>query len=466
MRLAIRLTLLLCLLTAAGAAAQETRIEGFSTLRKKDLRSEGLKTDKTQAVLELVTAEKGFVFKADGKTDLTPQEGDGKITLLLPDKTYTVSVKHPDYGQLAWRVPVRRLRRKHYYRAYLLTSSPKKEYRASSQWTVFYFSPENAILYVDSTRHTVSGGKIQLYLPVGRHACRAEAPFYSQWQDAVTVTDSVRTDVEVHLQPLYSYLTVRTPLADAAIRLDGDSIGSGSAVSRRIMAGRHRLTLTRRGYCYYNAWVDIDTVAKKVVTLTEADLHPMPVPRSLTPAQWAELPAASPADGTASGASKGGSVLTAASVAAADTLTAAVHITAAEPDAEILIDREPVAVGEWTGHLSRGYHVVSARKDGMESVARPVTVEDRWPQEILLDATQSGSGVVSIGSDVVDAEVFIDGRYAGKTPLQLSLAAGRACRISLRKEGYRTAATTTVVRGNEMNRLYLKMKPARKKRRR
>ncbi len=457
MRLAIRLllTVLVVLLAAPRAAAQTTRIQGFTTLRKKDLRREGLKTDKTQAVLELVTAEKGFTFKADGKADLTPQEGDDKITLLLPDKTYTVSVKHPEYGELAWRVPVRRLRRKHYYRAYLLTSSPKKEYRADRQWTVFYFSPDNAILYVDSTRHTVSGGKIQLYLPVGRHACRAEAPFYDEWKDVVTVTDSVRADVQVRLQPLYSYLTVRTPLADAAIRLDGDSIGSGSTVSRRIMAGRHQLTLTRRGYCYYNAWVDIDTVAKKVVTLTEVDLHPVAIPRGMTPTRWAEMPATVPA-------ANGAPALTAATLATADTLTAPVHITAAEADAEILIDRESVAIGEWTGRLSRGYHVVSARKDGMESVARSLTVEDRWPQEILLETTQSGSGVVSIVSDVVDADVYIDGRYTGKTPLQLSLAAGRTCRIALRKDGYRSTETTTVVRGNEMNRLYINMKPKRK----
>lgn len=458
MRLTTRLllTVLMVLLAAPRAAAQTTRIQGFTTLRQKDLRREGLKTDKTQAVLELVTAEKGFTFKADGKTDLTPQEGDDKITLLMPDKTASITVTHPEYGQLAWRAPVRRLRRRHYYRAYLLTSSPKKEYRAARQWTVFYFSPDNAILYVDSVRHTVSGGKIQLYLPVGRHACRAEAPFYDEWKDVVTVTDSVRTDVDVRLQPLYSYLTVRTPLADAAIRLDGDSIGVGSTVSRRIMAGHHRLTITRRGYCYYNDWVDIDTVAKKVVTLTGADLHPVAIPRTMTPAQMVEMPVA----GTAS--STGGTTLTAASLAAADTLTAAVHITAAEADAEILIDREPVAVGEWTGHLPRGYHVVSARKDGMESVARPLTVEDRWPQEILLETTQSGSGVVSIVSDVVDADIYIDGRYTGKTPLQLSLAAGRACRITLRKDGYRSAETTTVVRGNEMNRLYINMKPKRK----
>lgn len=196
-------------------------------------------------------------------------------------------------------------------------------------------------------------------------------------------------------------------------------------------------------------------MAKKVVTLTEVDLHPVAIPRGMTPTRWAEMPATVPA-------ANGAPALTAATLATADTLTAPVHITAAEADAEILIDRESVAIGEWTGRLSRGYHVVSARKDGMESVARPLTVEDRWPQEILLETTQSGSGVVSIVSDVVDADVYIDGRYTGKTPLQLSLAAGRTCRIALRKDGYRSAETTTVVRGNEMNRLYINMKPKRK----
>ena len=61
--------------------------------------------DKQQATLDLATSEKGFTFKADGKTDIQAQEQDGKLTLLLPDHTQFIVIEHPDFGQKTWRVP-------------------------------------------------------------------------------------------------------------------------------------------------------------------------------------------------------------------------------------------------------------------------------------------------------------------------------------------------------------------------
>lgn len=437
--LTIALTALLALATLL-ARAQEIRVQGFSQLRKKEVRKNKLKTDKSQATLDFITSEKGFTFKADGKTDLTPQEGEDKITLLVPHKTVYIQIKHPDYGELTWMTPgKKKLRKKKYYQAILLTSSPTKEYKVRKQWVVFYVSPENAILYADSVRYTVRKGEKQIYLPLGKHTFRLEAPFYKEWTDSVTLDEEARANLTVDLQPIYSYLTVNTPMADGVIHLDGDSIGLGRVISNRIMAGKHRLTYTRKSMCYYNDWIDIDSVQKKVITLREKDLKPITIPRGMTMKQLALLPVSE-------------------KPYIDDRLMGNVHVKAPDAETEIWIDREMVATGEWDGKLSKGYHILQTRKDGLESDVYPLRIENEWPQEVNLETPQAGWGVVNITSNVVDADVYVDDRKVGQSPLQMQLTADRNYLITLTKDGYKEATAKVLIRGNEMNRVEIKMK--------
>ena len=95
--------LMVCSVLPSGA--QKISIEQFKRVKKDLLNKTPLPTDKKQATLDLLTDEKGFTFKADGKVDVQPEEGDGKVTLLTPHKTKFIVVKHPDYGQLTWKVP-------------------------------------------------------------------------------------------------------------------------------------------------------------------------------------------------------------------------------------------------------------------------------------------------------------------------------------------------------------------------
>ena len=79
--------------------AQKIGVEGFKKVKKDLLNQTPLPVDKTQATMDFLTDEKGFTFKADGKIDVQPEEGDGKITVLTPHKTKFLLIKHPDYGQ-------------------------------------------------------------------------------------------------------------------------------------------------------------------------------------------------------------------------------------------------------------------------------------------------------------------------------------------------------------------------------
>lgn len=103
--------------------------------------------------------------------------------------------------------------------------------------------PERAIVYVDTVIHPLLDGNLSLYLPLGRHVCRIESPFYQTLNDTIELTDIVRFEKRYVLQPFYAYLTVETDWPDARICLDGDSLGLQRVETSRLMPGRYRLTV-------------------------------------------------------------------------------------------------------------------------------------------------------------------------------------------------------------------------------
>ena len=129
------------------STAQEMHIVEFKKLKKGPFNMKHVVTSKQEAILDLKTSEKGFSFKADGKQDIAAEEGEGILTLKTPDKTAFIVVEHADYGQLTWKVPVKKgLRRKKHYTAILQTFSPDKEYKLQKQWVIFEIQPQDAIL--------------------------------------------------------------------------------------------------------------------------------------------------------------------------------------------------------------------------------------------------------------------------------------------------------------------------------
>ena len=436
------LLFLLIISWASTMTAQDMKIENFSRLKKKFLQHKSFSTDKTQAILDLYTSEKGFTFKADGENDATAKEEDDKITLLLPHKTHFILIKHPEYGELIWKVPSKAkvLKKKKHYRCDLLTNSPKKEYHISKQWAVFYVQPQNAILYVDSTMHFVRNGKAQVYLPLGNHACKVEAPFYEPWEGTICLNDSERIDQQVNLEPIYSYLTVRTPLQDCTILLNGNPIGNTQTISNRLVAGRYRLTIVNKSICYYNDWIDIKPTEKKVIDITEKDLNPISIPSYMTAAQLAELPPSK-------------------HPFLNDNVQAPVHVIAPDNETSILINREKKGEGEWEGVLPKGFYAINTEKEGLESATYYLWIENEWEQVVNLSTPQSAYGMLNVQSNVVDAEIFVNGIASGKTPFIIhNLPANHTYQIKLKKKGHKDISKAIYIRGNEMNNITINMK--------
>lgn len=333
--------------------AQRMHVEDFGRYKKPFLHKASFTTDKRQALLDFFTNEKGFQFFVED-APVAATEGEGMVTLALPHRTGSLIIKHPVYGQLAWKVPNGVLKKKKHYHAYLHTESLEKEFRQQKQWALISTVPERAIVYVDTVIHPLLDGNLSLYLPLGRHVCRIESPFYQTLNDTIELTDIVRFEKRYVLQPFYAYLTVETDWPDARICLDGDSLGLQRVETSRLMPGRYRLTVNLGDSLYYEQWLELANAERKVVDLHGIELRPFPqLGQSI---EMSGFPDEVLADSMASDG------LQEQSGQWAD-----VHITAFDADTEIWLNRERLGQGEWRGNLALGFYAVSSRKEGLDS---------------------------------------------------------------------------------------------------
>jgi len=442
------------------SVAQSMSIEEFKRQKKNVLEDLGVKEDKQMAILQLTTGEKGFQFKADGKTEVEAEEGDGVLTLKLPHKTVFLSVTHPDYGQLTWRTPDKPLKKKNIYHAYLQTYNPDKEYKLEAQWVIFQTTPRDAIIHIDSTTTITRKGVAQFHLPLGKHSYMVESPFYEPIADTLELTDERKLVMPITLQPVYSFLTVKTPFKECQIYVDNQQIGKHEAVSGRLPSGSHRLSVFVDSKCYYDAPVILGAAEKKVVTLSEAELVERPWRAAAKMIPIVEDSVRQTADAVVQKSKEVVQRKDVSSVVQASAaFTAPVSITAPDAETEIWIDREHVADGLWEGMLDEGFHLVNTRKDGQESLPRYIWVNDEFPKELNLGTPQGDYGLLNVYSNVVGASVYVNDSLRGVTPCIVdNLPAGKTCVVRLEQSAYKPAKQKVLVLGNNLANVQIIMK--------
>ena len=439
-------------------------------------------TDKQQAILDLKTGEKGFSFLADGKTEIAAEEADGMLTLKTADKTRFVVVKHADYGQMTWKVPLKKgLRKKKHYAATLLTFSPEKNYQLQEQWVIFDTQPYDLILTVDSTMMTVHGGRAQMFLPIGKHAWKAESPFYMQEEGTFELTDEERLNVAIALQPVYSYLTVKTPCIDCDIYVDGQYIGRKLATSGHLREGAHRLTLMRENQPFYEGDFSIGWKEKKTIELTMDDL--LATNRQIDRETNGQIDRETnrqidketnrqidretnrqidretngqidretngqidketngQIDKETNGQRKpridNGASRDVRESSERESIVAPVTIKALDDSTAIWVNRELKGYGQWEGSLETGFYLISTEKDGLESRSTTLWITDSTPQKLELLAPMNSYGILNVHCNEIGAEVYINGKLAGRTPCVVKdLPADSPCMVTLVKNGF------------------------------
>lgn len=415
-----------------------------------------LPLDKKTATIFLKTEGKGFQFTTAKGNPIEAEEVDNGIVLKVADKTKYIVISHPEYGDFAWRVPEKYLKKHNYYTAELIASDLTKTYTNPNQWVVFNISPENAILTLDSVMHRVADGNISLYLPVGNYDFSVESPFYESFRDSLVLTDSKKIEKNIYLKPLYSYLTVRTEDTGAEIFVDETSQGHGYVTLGRIGEGFHRISLLKNNQWVKDTVVKVEAAEKKTIIFPEnfktqsTTVIAERFEKNPSPNVYQELKInqRNPQDLIKDLKQRNDTAL----------LTS-VHLIAEDSVSKILVDREFVGYGEWMGELNKGFHLITTEKDGIESLAEYIEIKDISPREILLYVPQSSQAILNIHGNIAGINVWMDEKEIGQTPLilkEISIDSPKTFIFS--KEGYKDKKITVRPKGNDVTEVYVELK--------
>ena len=414
-----------------------------------------LPLDKKNAVLLFKTELKGFQFKTSKGNPIDFEETDEGVILKLPHKTKYVVISHPETGDYVWRVPEKYLKKHNYYTADLLATDLTKEYKNQKQWLVLNISPENSVVTIDSVMHRVNNGKLELYLPVGVYNYTAESPFYEPMSDSVDLSDKEKIERYIYLEPAYSYLTVKSEDDHSDIYIDEQLVGKGEATIGRMSEGSHRISILKGNKWVKDTVINVAAAEKKIVFMpinemgygtnvfNKFEKHPSPtVYRKQTFLE------ADPRDLIADLKNR------------KDTLnTALVHLIAEDSLSHIRIDREIVGQGEWSGYLTKGFHLIMTEKDGKESVAQYIDINDSSEREIKLVAPSSSLGMINIHSNISDVNVYLDGKQVGVTPCLIkNVKADEILTLVFKKEGYIEKKIEVRVKNNDIINIEVKLK--------
>lgn len=315
-------------------------------------------------------------------------EGAKTLTISNVDSSIEPLVKY-NFGERILRAATYHLYLKNF------RNGPNKQYLQIS------VEPKDATVEVDGRPWRVDEeGYATELLPFGEYSWRVSAPEHQSEAGTITVNNpNDLHKIEVKLLPRYGFVKIDggTDVDGADIWIDGRRIGTGNMTSERISSGKHVLKVTKKLYELYEEQFQIS-------------------------------------DGQ--------------TIVLRPTLKANFERTTLQvtDSAEIWMDGRKLAEGRWTGPLEEGSYIVECRKPGHTTSQKTIVINSTGEERVIdLPAPDPILGALSIQSSPTGAEVWMDGKLMGQTPLRLSRVLVGEHQFVIRKKDYKDETLIAVV---------------------
>ncbi|MGN0087018.1 MAG: SUMF1/EgtB/PvdO family nonheme iron enzyme, partial [Alloprevotella sp.] len=238
----------------------------------------------------------------------------------------------------------------------------------------------------------------------GKYDYRVDASGYHPEVGRLQVSDPENKVIkQIALLPAFGYLEVKSnsTLQGAKVLVDDALVGTVPCRSARLASGRHNLKIVRPLYAPLEQTIEI------------ADGQTLELSPQLS-ADFARL-----------------------------TLQ-----TAAEAD--IYVNGEKKGRGAWTGELGSGTYLLECRQANHRSTRRELAVTAELSgQTIRLDAPTAITTSLEINSTPAMADIYIDSKNVGQTPLFLAKQAVGSHRLRISKSGYADYTAELSLQQNE-----------------
>ena len=249
-------------------------------------------------------------------------------------------------------------------------------------------------------------------LQQGQFHLRIQKQGYEDLDRTIEVSADQNQTFRYELQKLPGILQVQSEPAGATVMIDGREAGVTPLQGIKVQPGTHQIEIKADRYLPETAELNVEGLHKTVIF--EA---------TLTPA-WA-----------------------------------AVSLASNPPKALIIIDDQAYGETPATIELLQGEHNVSLKLPGYQD----------WQKKLIIIANQHQSftdikllergGLIRLDTRPQGANITVDDRFAGRSPLELNLEPGLAHRVNIFKAGYGQASRTLTVEPGREQDLLIPLKP-------
>lgn len=243
---------------------------------------------------------------------------------------------------------------------------------------------------------SISGGWFRLpigdrmLLRKGEYVVNVEKQGYYDIKQSFVVGDEPSKTIEISMRRLPGRLSVVTdPPIDAVVSIDDSLVGKSPYGPVELQPGEHSVSVTAARYLPFGDVIDIAGLGKS------QEMHVQLVRR------WSN-----------------------------------VEVSSEPPGAEIFAGDKRVGVTPATVELLEGTHQVSVVREGFKAWDGTVVARPNVDQTLPLIQLQPANAKLLVNSIPRTANVTVDGRYRGQTPITLALSPDVDYEIGLSKAGY------------------------------
>ena len=266
------------------------------------------------------------------------------------------------------------------------------------QYVVFAVEPKTAAVIIDGKPLTPdTGGVVTTVLQAGTYSYSVSAKMYHSQSGTFTVAGA-KVQKSVALAPAFGYLSVGGDMVNGAtVFVDNENIGTAPVKSDKLASGEHSVRIVKDKYKPYSTTVTVrDSETTTLAPTLSADFATV----TLT---------------TASGAT-------------------------------IWVNGVEKGSGSWSGELSTGTYIFEARQSGHRSAQISKTIAATPSrQSYAIPAPTPIVGSVDITSSPAMADITLDGKAVGTTPVKLNNILVGEHKITVSKSGYQPYTTTVTV---------------------
>ena len=353
------------------------------------------------AMLKIETTETGFVFEGGSLGIMKTERKTAEYWVYVPYGSKRISIKHDQLGILRDYMFPETIDKATVYLMKLTTATVRtivEDAVIESQWLIIKSEPTGANVFIDD--QLAGTTPFQRKYKEDEYNYRIEKNRYHTQAGKLELSGE-KVSLDVTLKPKFGDIRIAsTPETGMQIYLDDENTGKTTpATLEEISSGEHNIKLQ-------NQWYQPQT---KVVTVEDEQTANLEF--TMQPA-FAEL-----------------------------------KVTAS-PDADILIDGDKKATGNWSGRLLSGIYTVKAEKTKYYSEEKQLEIS-AGKDEILSFELKGKTGSVDVITTPMEVNVYLDGEKQGLSPLTIKDKLIGNYKIKLEKDGYGIVSKSITVKEDE-----------------